>query len=98
MRLLAGFAQSVIWELNSKDYAALYDTLVTAVDYCWPLESIWIIETPLKPSEVIKVLMDARILDDNDGVIVLEITGVGAFRRVINERTANWLDSHLTRR
>jgi len=83
-------------EIGSADWLKLYEALKGSVDYCWPLQSFWIIETPLKPSEVINVLLGFGILDDNDGIIVLEITGVGNFRRVINEDTATWLRSHIT--
>lgn len=84
-------------EISSDDWRKLYAALKSAVDYCWPLESIWIIETPFKPSEVINILLGFGILDDNDGIIVLEITGVGNFRRVVNQETAAWLNSHLAR-
>ncbi|MBO6864071.1 MAG: hypothetical protein JJ878_15645 [Alphaproteobacteria bacterium] len=84
-------------EISSEDYRALYDTLSGAVDFCWPLESVWIVETPRKPSEVIDILVRAGILDDNDGIIVLEITGYGDFRRVKDAQTAEWLNSHITR-
>lgn len=83
-------------ELSSRDWGLLYDALRSASDYCWPLQSIWIVETALKPSEVIRRLVAACVLDDNDGVIVLEITGVGDFRRVVNQQTADWLNTHLT--
>lgn len=83
-------------ELSSDDWKALYEALRSAVDYCWPLQSIWIIETPYKPSQVIKILQNLNVLDENDGIIVLEITGVGDFRRVVNQETAAWLKSHLT--
>ena len=84
-------------EISSHDYQLLYQALSSAVEYCWPLESIWIVETELKPSEIITRLMSANILDDNDGIVVLEITGVGNYRRVVNKQTADWLDTHLTR-
>jgi hypothetical protein len=84
-------------ELTRQDYDALYKTLSSAVDYCWPLQSIWIVETALLPSQIIAVLLNAGILDDNDGVIVLEITGVGNYRRVVNHQTADWLDARLTK-
>lgn len=84
-------------EINSEDWKQLYEALKTSVDYCWPLQSFWIIETPLKPSEIITVLLGFGILDDNDGIVVLEITGVGDFRRVVNEQTAEWLRTHIKR-
>lgn len=82
-------------EVSRRDWYNLYSALKGAVDYCWPLESIWIIETPRKPSEVINILVSTGILDDNDGILVLEITGVGNYRRVINQDVAQWLDGHL---
>jgi uncharacterized protein YutE (UPF0331/DUF86 family) len=84
-------------ELTAADYLRLFDRLQTAVDYCKPLQSIWIIETPRAPSEIINILQSAGVLDDNDGIIVLEITGVGNYRRVINHEVADWLDAHLTK-
>ena len=84
-------------EIGSEDYASLYKVLAGAVDFCWPLESVWIIETPRKPSEVVGILVGSGILDDNDGIIVLEITGNGDFRRVKDCTTAEWLRNHITR-
>lgn len=85
-------------ELTSTDWYRLYTTLKGAVDFCWPLQSMWIIETPLPPSGVIGVLMQQGVIDDNDGIIVLEITGVGDFRRVKSKETADWLNAKLTKR
>lgn len=84
-------------ELGAADYVRLFDALRSAVDFCKPLQSVWIIETPLAPSAVIDVLLGVGVLDDNDGIVVLELTGVGNYRRVINHDVADWLDSHLTK-
>jgi hypothetical protein len=84
-------------ELTSTDWYRLYSALKSAVDYCWPLQSIWIVDTPLAPSGVIQTLINLGAIDDNDGIIVLEITGVGNFRRVVNEETAEWLNARLTK-
>lgn len=84
-------------EIDASDWKKLYEALKSSVDYCWPLQSFWIIETPHKPSEVISILLGFGILDDNDGIVVLEITGVGNFRRVINEQTAEWMRKHISR-
>ena len=83
-------------EIAPDDYTRMHEALETASDFCWPLESFWIIETARPPSEVIQVLLDRGVLDDNDGIVVLEITGVGAFRRVVNQATADWLQARLT--
>lgn len=84
-------------EVTSADWNKLYVALKGAVDYCWPLQSIWIIETPLPPSGIINILVANGVVDDNDGIIVLEITGIGDYRRVANEEVANWLNTHITR-
>lgn len=85
-------------EVTSEDYTRMHEALRTAADFCWPLESFWIIESDRTPSGVIQVLLDRSVLDDNDGVVVLEITGVGDFRRVVNQQTAHWLNARITRR
>lgn len=85
-------------ELSSADYEKLYSVLKTSVDYCWPLQSVWIVETPRLPSEIISILLNVGVLDDNDGIVVLEITGVGNFRRVHDQNVANWLNTHITLR
>ena len=84
-------------ELTSADYLRLFDALRTAVDFCKPLQSIWIIETPRTPTEIINILLAVGVLDDNDGIVVLELTGVGNYRRVINREVADWLNTHLTK-
>lgn len=84
-------------ELRSTDYFRLFDALRSAVEFCKPLQSVWIIETPLAPSAVINVLLGVGVLDDNDGIVVLELTGVGNYRRVVNQEVAGWLDTHLTK-
>ena len=84
-------------EVSEEDYRRVHDALRTAVDYCWPLESFWIIETPLTPGAVIQVLLNVRALDEDDGIVVLEITGRGNFRRVVNKQTADWLNSRIIR-
>jgi hypothetical protein len=83
-------------EVTSEDYELMHAALKTAADFCWPLESFWVIETPRTPTQVIEFLLAHGGLDDNDGVVVLEITGFGAFRRVANQATADWLTQRIT--
>ena len=77
-------------------YDSVFAALKTATDWCRPLLSFWIIETPLTPSEVIGILLNVGAIDDNDGIVVLEISGLGNYRRVINYDVAAWLDRHIT--
>ena len=70
--------------------------LRTATDWCAPLYSFWIVESGLAPSAIINILLNSGTIDDNDGIIVLEITRNGNYRRVADEAAADWLDRHLT--
>ncbi len=79
-------------------YTRVHDALRTAVDFCWPLMSFWIIETPLSPRSVIQELLNMGAIDDNDGIVVLEITGIGDFRRLDASDAITWLNERLTRR
>lgn len=78
------------------DYDRVHNALRTAYNYCWALQSVWIVDTDHTPNEVIETLLRMGAIDDNDGIIVLEITGRGAYRRVAEREIANWLDSFLT--
>jgi hypothetical protein len=83
---------------TSRDaYDRIFAALKTAADWCRPLFSFWIIETPLSPREVISTLLNVGAIDDNDGIVVLEITGAGDFRRVDDDDIVAWLNQRLTR-
>lgn len=84
-------------EYSSEAWARVGEALRTALDWCRPLYSFWIVQTELAPSAVIDVLLNSGALDGNDGVVVLEITGLGNYRRVLDEDVADWLDSHITK-
>lgn len=84
-------------EYSAEAWKRVGDALRTALDWCTPLYSFWIVQTSLSPSGVISTLLEVGAIDDNDGVVVLEITGVGNYRRVADAEVANWLDTHLTR-
>lgn len=84
-------------EMTPEAYASVFAALKGAVDWCRPLFSFWIIETPRAPSEVINILRSVGAIDEDDGIVVLEITGIGDFRRVIDEDVAVWLRQRITR-
>jgi hypothetical protein len=79
-------------------YKRVHDALKTASDFCWPLLSFWIIATDHSPRGVIDELLRMGAIDDNDGIVVLEITGVGDFRRLEHQEAIDWLNTRLTRR
>lgn len=78
-------------------YDRIFRALQTAADWCRPLFSFWIIETPRTPREVISFLRNVGAIDENDGIVVLEITGLGDYRRVIDADVAAWLNQRITR-
>ena len=84
-------------ENSVEAYNRVFAALKTATDWCRPLFSFWIIQTPRSPSEIISLLRNVSALDEDDGVVVLEITGIGDFRRVADVDVANWLSGRITR-
>lgn len=84
-------------DTSPEAYARVFAALKTAADWCRPLFSFWIIETPRSPSAVIGYLRNVGAIDDDDGVVVLEITGLGDFRRVSDAEIADWLNKRITR-
>jgi hypothetical protein len=85
-------------------YARIYDFLKTAAAWCTPLYSFWIIDTPETPRQIIDKMFAGGVIDDGDGIVVLELTGVGDFRRVSRGpahhpfQAVDWLNNTLTRR
>lgn len=82
-------------ERSAEDYARIHGILRTAGTFCWALHSVWIIETPLQPSGVIEVLVKSGAVDDNDGLLVVEMTGRASWRRVASPEIAQWLEANL---
>lgn len=85
-------------ERTAEQYKRMHDQLRTASAFCWPLESVWLIDSDLVPSEIIKRLVAAGSIDDDDGIVVLELTGIGDFRRVRDQTVADWLNETIMRR
>ena len=86
-------------EVTSADYQRMQDAIdALATDWCKPLLSHWIVESDLRPRALIARLLGSGALDENDGVIVLEITGYGDFRKVSRaEGVVEWLRGRLVR-
>lgn len=84
-------------ETSAEDYEKVFGALKSSSDWCRALFSFWIIETPRTPSEVIQILRNVGAIDEDDGIVVLEITGRGDFRRVLDQDVANWLNARIAR-
>lgn len=75
---------------SQEAYIRIGEALRSAVDWCKPLLSHWIIETPLSANEVLAALLRVGAIDDDDGIVVLETTMRGQFRR-IQSPAVEWL-------
>ncbi len=84
-------------KVTAESYDRVFAALKSATDWCRPLFSFWIIETPRSPSGIISGLRNVGAIDEHDGIVVLEITGLGDFRRVLDEDVAAWLNKRITR-
>lgn len=84
-------------EVGVDGYERMFAALKSATDWCRPLFSFWIVQTERTPSEIISILGNVGAIDDDDGIVVLEITGRGDFRRVIDHNVADWLNTRITR-
>lgn len=84
-------------EVGPEDYTRIANALRTAPEFCRALWSFWVVGTPLSPVEIINRLIAMGVIDSNDGVVVLEITGRGDFFGAKPPEVAEWLQSHISR-
>lgn len=75
---------------SQEAYQRIGEALMSATDWCKPLLSHWIVETPLTPTQIIEILFRVGAIDDDDGIVVLETTMRGQFRR-IQSPAVEWL-------
>lgn len=71
-------------------YQRIGEALRTATDWCKPLMSHWIVESPFTANEILDRLRAMGAIDDDDGVVVLETTMRGQFHRIA-EPAVSWL-------
>jgi hypothetical protein len=75
---------------SEEAYERVGNALRSATDWCKPLLSHWIVETPLTPTQIVAELLRVGAIDDDDGIVILETTMRGQYRR-IGERAVLWL-------
>lgn len=80
---------------SEEAYERIGNALRTATDWCKPLLSHWIVSTPLTPTQIIAELLRVGAIDDDDGVVVLETTMRGQYRRIGNT-AVQWLRQRVT--
>lgn len=76
-------------------YEKIGNALRTATDWCKPLFSHWIVESPLSATQIIDRLLSVGAIDDDDGLVVLETTMRGQFHR-IQSPAVDWLRQRVT--
>jgi hypothetical protein len=74
-----------------RDYGELYRYL-NQFEHCHPLESLWLIDTAEAPSEVRDQIAD--IIDTNDGVLVIDVTGRASAWQKLNDACGDWIKAH----
>lgn len=84
-------------EVSSDDYVRLADALRTAPEFCRALWSFWIVGTAFSPVEIIDRLIHFGVIDADDAIVVLEITGRGDFFGARPPEVAEWLAARITR-
>jgi len=84
-------------ERTSADYKLVHDRLRAFATYCWPLWSVWIIKSDATPKQILDYLVQSPGVDDNDGFIVMALTGGADWRRVDTKSTADWLNKFFIR-
>lgn len=75
---------------SQEAYERIGAALQSATDWCKPLFSHWIVHTTLGATEIMNRLFSSGAIDDDDGVVVLETTMRGQYRR-IGSPAVEWL-------
>lgn len=76
-----------------RDYDELYKLLKSTGTYSHPLESVWLVVTPLTTVQYRDAL--AKVVDANDRLLVIDVSGDSAAWRNFSEATSKWLKKHL---
>ena len=71
------------------------DAARSMFDMCVPLYSAWLIETRLSAAEIVAALLDAGAIHEEDGIVVLHLSGKGCFRNVAAPESAKCLSEYL---
>lgn len=79
-------------EKDAAGYEEIYKRLRSFTDWAWPLESVWIVESTSSSTVYDKI---ASAFDQNDGLLVAELTSSMCFDRP-REGTEDWLKGRFT--
>jgi len=76
-------------------YTELHNLIInTYGTRCKPLESFWLVRTS-ETAEQVRSFVDTNILDNNDKIIAINVTGDGAAWRGLSEANGQWIKNNL---
>lgn len=83
------------YDLNhpGQNYIALIQELESCGAWWHHLDSTWLVRTELAPVELRDKLK--ALIDHNDELLVIDVTGRGAAWTGFSERGGNWIRDHL---
>jgi hypothetical protein len=79
-------------EWSAADYDKLYERLQSFPDWCWPLESVWIVQSTSSSAVYNKIV---SCFDVDDGLVVAELTGSLCFDKPQKD-TDDWLSERFS--
>lgn len=88
------------YDLNrpTQKYAPLIEALKGCAAWWHHLDSTWLVKTELTPTQFRGLMVDltdadgAPVLDENDEVLVIDVTGRARAWRGFNEKGSKWLN------
>jgi predicted RNA-binding protein len=78
---------------SSSDYLRLIEYIKSHGTWAKPLKSLWLFKTNKRPSVVRNEVM--RIVDSNDGVLVIDVTGDDWATYGIPKKVTDWMDKNM---
>ena len=94
VREMENIVYLISYDINSaiKDYSALYDAIKgISGDYQHPLESVWLVSTPLNREQVFNLIH--KEMDERDNLLIVEVKG--NYYGWLKNSVWEWLKSKL---
>lgn len=79
---------------NHRNYEKLDERMQAYKQWCRPLESTWIVRSDQRAEEIVKHLK--QVLDEGDGILVSELTGVACGTNFESSEAALYLRKMLS--
>ena len=76
-----------------KNYQILHDHLKSYPNWAKPLESVWLIKTPLNYTQLRDTIQ--QYLDSNDKLLLIDVTKDAAAWKSLSPEISNWIKNNL---